>query len=283
MSIQSTLFRLLRQSGTGPRQIRPRQAPQGVTIGIPNWNHEFLLARSIHSAMKAAEILKAKGIHAEVLVNDDASRDGSTTLLRQLEAIYYEDGLRVLAQQENRGLGPSRNTMLLRATYRYILFLDADNEVIPENVSIFFQSIVDTQAAVVYGNLVIKRYGQDSIPGFYSNQSYTDHIFDANYIDNMALYDRTQVSEMGGYENQIVEDWELLNHLATNGRLVVFVPALFGLYYEYQHSLVHELDREHHLRLNARMKRVYDQFGMRKQQIIKTRHLRYHPDVGYII
>ena len=285
MSIRSTLLRLFKQSGTNGQLMHIRTPSKGISIAIPNWNHEFLLARSIHSALKSVAILKEHGIDAEVIVNDDDSRDGSKTLLRQLEAYYNEENLRVLDQRDNGGPAVSRNIMLNNATYRYILFLDADNELIPENVPIFLQAIIDTQAAVVYGNLVIKTNDQDAIPGLHSNQSYTDHIIEANYIDNMALYDRVQVTELGGYtpENQPVEDWELFNHLAANGRLVVFVPAIFGLYYELPQSLVRDIDRSHHLKLNARMKRVYDQFGMRKQQIIKTRHLRYHPDVGYII
>ncbi|MCA9889676.1 MAG: hypothetical protein KC546_14955, partial [Anaerolineae bacterium] len=95
----------------------------------------------------------------------------------------------------------------------------------------------------------------------------------------------TQLTDMGGYlhEKQIVEDWELMNHIATNGRLIVFVPAILGIYYELPGSFVRDYDVDHHLKLIARMKRIYDQFGIRKQQMIKARHLRYHPDVGYII
>ncbi|MCA9882074.1 MAG: glycosyltransferase family 2 protein [Anaerolineae bacterium] len=285
MSIRATLYSLLRQSHIEDGSLQRRHPEDGLTIAIPNWNHEFLLVRSIHSALRTLAILKESGIKGEILINDDASRDGSVTLLRQMEALYGDVDLNVLIQHDNGGPAVSRNIMLTRARYRYILYLDADNEVIAENVPIFLQSIRDTQAAVVYGNLVIKNYTTDQTIGLHSNQSYTDHIYDANYIDNMALYDRIQITDMGGYapENQPVEDWELFNHLAANGRLVVFVPALFGLYYELPQSLVRDIDQSHHLKLNARMKRVYDQFGMRKQQIMRTRHLRYHPDVGYII
>ena len=59
----------------------------GVTIAIPNWNHEVLLPRSVLSALRTVAILREQGVPAEVLVIDDFSRDGSLTLLRQLEAL----------------------------------------------------------------------------------------------------------------------------------------------------------------------------------------------------
>ena len=71
-------------------------AQAGVTIAIPNWNHEILLPRSIASALRAVDLLRNEGVPAEVLVIDDASRDGSQTLLRQLEALYSKAGLRCL-------------------------------------------------------------------------------------------------------------------------------------------------------------------------------------------
>ena len=81
----------------------------GVTIVIPNWNHEVLLPRAISSALRSMDVLRKQGVAAEVLVIDDCSRDGSVTLLHQLEALYYKDGLRCLAFGTNAGLPSSRN------------------------------------------------------------------------------------------------------------------------------------------------------------------------------
>src|SRR5262249_4137154 len=106
----------------------------GVTFAIPNWNHEWFLPRSIRSALMAVAELKRHGIPGEVLVIDDQSRDGSRTLLRQLEALYYEHGLRASYLPGNRGLPAVRNQALLKANHRYIVFLDADNEIILDNL-----------------------------------------------------------------------------------------------------------------------------------------------------
>ena len=57
---------------------------------------------------------------------DDQSRDGSLALLRQLEALHFDEGLRVLALPENGGVCRARNQALRRASYRHVLVMDRD-------------------------------------------------------------------------------------------------------------------------------------------------------------
>src|SRR5262249_11491461 len=156
---------------------------------------------------------------AEVLVVDDGSRDGSVTLLRQLEAQYYENGLRVLLLPQQLGLpGLARNQLLQHATYRYVQFLDADNELVAENIYHFYRAIRQTQAAVVYGNVVRRTHTGESLD-LISNESFQASMFDDNTIDMLVMTDRLQLLDAGGFaDNPILrtgEDQELFLHLAT--------------------------------------------------------------------
>ncbi len=256
----------------------------GVTIAIPNWNHEYLLPRSINSALRSVEALSRHQIPAEVLVVDDNSRDGSLTLLRQLEALHFEDGLRVLALVRNGGLPVARNHALVNARYRYVAFMDADNELIAENIYQFYRAISQTQAAVVYGNLVRIGPDPDDI-SLMSSESFQTRVFVNNYIDAFALVDRTQVLDVGAYSDSIEaharEDWELYLHLAASGRRVVFVPLVFGYYHVTPESMIKEAHDNLTVQ-SAYMRRVFDQLGIRERLAFNTRHLRYHPDVGYL-
>ncbi len=264
-----------------------RTAPDGVTIAIPNWNHEYLLPRSVGSALRAVRDLRAHGVSADVLVVDDCSRDGSLTLLRQWEALYFEDGLRVLALPHNTGLPAAvRNEALRHATYRYILFLDADNEIVPENTYHFYRAITQTGAAFVYGNLIGIDQDFESVM-LLSNESYQSRILGRNYIDALALADRMQLLDAGGYldSHKIIarEDWELYMHLAANGRKIIFVPLIMGLYYDVANSITKETaDGALHQQQYAFLTRVYNQIGIRHNLPLNTRYLRYHPDVGYL-
>ena len=178
-----------RSCGNSPRS--ENDGPPGVTIAIPNWNHEAFLPRSIGSGLAAVKELRRHGLDGEVLVVDDQSRDGSPMLLRQLEALYYADGLRVLALAQNGGVCRARNEALRRARHCHVLVMDADNEVIPENVILFHRAMNDTGAAVVYGNQIIHEWHQPKLR-LYGSETFQPKIFEENYIDNFSMLDRDQ-------------------------------------------------------------------------------------------
>src|SRR5437764_12262631 len=62
--------------------------PAGVTIFIPNWNQRPFLPRSVGSALRGVEALKRAGFDGEVIVVDDASRDGSQRFIRTADVLY---------------------------------------------------------------------------------------------------------------------------------------------------------------------------------------------------
>jgi glycosyltransferase involved in cell wall biosynthesis len=261
-----------------------RLAGDGVTIAIPNWNHELFLPRSIGSALRAVEGLRRHAIAAEVLVIDDASRDGSPTLLRQLEALYYNDGLRVLALRDNVGVAGARNVALRLATRRYIAFLDADNELVETNLYHFYRSIRQTEATAVYGNVLSLSEGGAEV-SVLSNESFQARIFRGNYIDTCALYDRQHLIDCGGFEanpeSPMVEDWELWQHLAASGRRIVEVPLAFAMYHNLPHSRVKEFTADMD-RGREKSTRIFNQSGVREKVRLNAKHLRYHPDIGWL-
>lgn len=253
----------------------------GLTIAIPNWNHELLLARSISSALAAVRILRSQGIAAETLIIDDCSRDGSLTFLRQLEALHYTEGFRVLARTTNGGLAAARNLALEQASHRYIVFMDADNELIPETMPLFHRAIIETGAAMVYGNLIVCQATSANPRGILNNESLQMRIFQGNYIDAFAMVDRMQLLDANRFSASIpaVEDYEMWLHLASNGRRLIFVPLVFGYYYQMPNSMITQQDGKTDC---SRIKRVFDQAGMRSYLPLPTLNLRYHPATRYV-
>jgi glycosyltransferase involved in cell wall biosynthesis len=255
---------------------------EGVSIIIPNWNHEYFLPRSISSALSALQAIRTHGMDGEVLVVDDHSRDGSTTLLRQLEALHYGDGLSICLLDANQGLGHARNKGLQLAKNRYVVLLDADNELIPGNLHLFIRAIRETQASIVFGNLVTVSGEETGVRG---NRPFDMGMFGRNHIDACALADREKLVQMGGYVTDPrlfgYEDWEMSLHLASNGRKVVYVPEDFGRYYRIPGSMIRDEDVRHGQTLK-RINRIFNQVGIRKSMPIRTAGLSYHPDKGYL-
>jgi len=256
----------------------------GVSIVIPNWNHEVFLPRSVTSGLRGVEAMARAGVPAEVVVVDDCSRDGSAKLLRQLEALYHGRGLRVVARAANRGLAAARNLGLDESSYRYVVFMDADNEVVADNLPIFRESLRKTGAAAAYGNLLVRGMNDAAAHGVLSNQSFQRGIFRGNYVDAFAMFDRVQVVDAGRYDASCSahEDYELWLHLAAAGRRVLFVPVAFGYYYENAGSMINREQADQNAGVHRRVKRIFDQVGARSGLPLETDCLRYHPDLGYL-
>jgi glycosyltransferase involved in cell wall biosynthesis len=90
-----------------------------LTVIVPVYGVEAYLAECLDS------LLSYSGADLEVIAVDDASPDGSATIL----AGYAErdSRLRVLSLERNGGLGAARNTGLDHARGEYVWFVDADD------------------------------------------------------------------------------------------------------------------------------------------------------------
>ncbi len=252
----------------------------GVTIAIRTGAMSCCCRVRCRRPWRRVRLFRDEGI-GETLVIDDCSRDGSLTLLRQLEALYYDDGLRVLARATNGGLAAARNLAMEHARQRFVVFMDADNELVPETMPLFHRSIRDTGAAAIYGNLLVRPQIAQPASAVLSNESFQQRIFDENYIDAFAMVDRLQLLDGGGYSAYIpaLEDYEQWLHLACSGRLLVFVPLVFGYYYLLSNSMLTEV---HAQKEKSKIRRVFNQVQARRFLKLPTLLRRYHPAIGYI-
>src|ERR687895_2381404 len=101
----------------------------------------MLLSRpSIRSAFEAIDRLEEAGYSGELLVIDDASRDGSQKFLRTVQVLYEDAPLKTVFLERNLGLPRLRNLAMRMSRYRYVSMLDADNEIVADNLPLFLQS-----------------------------------------------------------------------------------------------------------------------------------------------
>jgi len=266
------------------------KAENGVTIFIPNWNHRPYLPRSIRSALEAVERLEEAGYSGEVLVIDDASRDGSQKFLRTVQVLYENAPLEAVFLERNLGLPRLRNLALRMSRYRHICMLDADNEIIADNLPLFLQSGVQTGAVLVHGLLIDKREGR--MTGIRSDNVASMRLTAGNYIDAFALVDATKMLGAGGYVTDQrlygYEDWEMVLHLIAEEEQVVFVPAVMGFYHLAPGSMYAETAEDKGPRprfaapeVVSLLRRMFAQTGTREWDTIKVGRI-YHPAVGYI-
>ncbi len=275
--IESSLLDL----GEFSEYFRDHKEPDGLTIFIPNWNHKAFLPRSLRSAMDSLKYLKRERFSGEILVIDDASRDGSQKFLRSVQALYNEPKLRTICLNKNLGLTKLRNLALLSSKYRYVCLLDADNELVPENLPIFMKGIIETDATLLYGNLILK--GDRGVRTTVSDMKPTWLLVDQNYIDAFAIVNTERLLRIGGYSRPhpyLADDWEMNVHLIVEEESIVFLPMVFG-YYHRQSLSANTENAPNREAFMAALRRIYAQTGPRGWDSERVGRM-YHPDVGFI-
>ncbi len=113
-------------------------------------------AATIERTLRSLSVIAARG-RAEVVVVDDGSRDDGAALAERALATLGFGAARVL-RQANAGSSAARNHALQRARGRWLLFLDADDELVADPLPLTEGAPPGTSA--VLGAAVVERAGR---------------------------------------------------------------------------------------------------------------------------
>lgn len=119
-----------------------------VTIGIPIYNVEKYIYRCVSSALNQDFCH-----HYEIIAVDDCGNDGSMTILQNLIKSHPKGEIvRIIKHDKNKGLAEARNTVIQNAKGYYIYFMDSDDFIIPNTLSLLYISAEKYKADVVFGS-----------------------------------------------------------------------------------------------------------------------------------
>jgi succinoglycan biosynthesis protein ExoO len=125
-------------------QNNPNEPLPTVTVLIAAYNAEAFLPRAVASALtQSISVL-------EVLIVDDASSDGTLTLIEQLA--MTDSRVRFLAMAKNGGPSAARNAGLDAAKGQWVAILDADDAYLPERLERMMKAAVESDADIVADN-----------------------------------------------------------------------------------------------------------------------------------
>ncbi|WP_310482214.1 polyketide synthase, partial [Chamaesiphon sp. VAR_48_metabat_403] len=129
-----------------------------VSIIIPAYNSSEFLPFAIESALAQA----APEIEVEIVVVDDGSTDDTSAVCERYPTVKY-------VYQSNQGLPGARNAGIAASSGSYLIFLDADDCLLPGAVE-FGANCLDerSEAGFVFGRYVFKAIDPD---GSYRNRT----------------------------------------------------------------------------------------------------------------
>jgi glycosyltransferase involved in cell wall biosynthesis len=88
----------------------------------------------------------------EYIFIDDNTKDKSILKLNNIISLYPERfaSIKIIKHAQNKGVAASRQTALDAATCEYILFVDSDDYIEPDMISLMYQKAVETSADIVF-------------------------------------------------------------------------------------------------------------------------------------
>ena len=195
------------------RALRDSQEEQGgnaplVTVVIPCYNQARFLGEAIES------VLAQSYTNFEIVVVDDGSTDNTSEVAGHYPKVRC-------VRQENRGVSAARNAGLAHARGEYVVFLDADDRLLPRALEVGVRELgTHPESAFVFG--YHNNIATDGTPGALRG-NFTSHplpnerdqylaLLHRCYIrTHTVMYRRSVFDSVGGFDTSLnaSEDFDM--------------------------------------------------------------------------
>ena len=199
-----------------------------VSVITPCHNAEAFLRASIESALEQSYE------NVELIVVDDGSTDGSRAIIDT-----YGEKIRTISS-DRHGASAARNRALRIAQGEFIQFLDADDVLHPDAISLRIGAMRGDEGAVFSGYNRIDQDGSRlehvSFPteGLWSAGDAVSYLLDnpGRLLTLAPLHRRRRLYEMGGFDASLPrwQDSNLHLRLAAAGHYFRYIPGVVGGY-----------------------------------------------------
>ncbi len=202
-----------------------------ISVVIPLYNKEKSITKSLKS------VLSQSYDDFEVVIVDDGSTDGSVAIVDAIN-----DSRIRLIRQENRGPSKARNIGVKNAMGEWILFIDADDEMLPGTIEYFSQKInVVKDVNMFLGEAVIYNGSTEYLAKQYQ-EGYVSNPFKAHVYGRLFQCSGTTV-----YRKSIVEKYPFDERV----RRYEDLQRIFKLYRKYRLYLCHQPVAKVHLEYSS--------------------------------
>ena len=185
--------------------------PSLVSVIIPTYNYAHFIREAIES------VLAQTYRHFEIIVVDDGSTDGTADVVSQFPDVRY-------IYQPNQGTAAARNAGVLCSQANYLVFLDADDRLLPNALEAGINSLNENPTCVfVSGHWeLISRDGRSmpTPPVLCIKENHYRTFLDYNYIGTIGqvMFRRSVFVSEPGFDASVpgCDDAELYMRLAKD-------------------------------------------------------------------
>jgi len=243
-----------------------------VTVGIPAYNHERYVGKTIES------VINQTYENIELIIINDGSKDSTDEVIQSYINECRERFVRFeYRNRKNRGLSATLNEILHWSKGKYFTAVASDDILLKDKVSLLAEKLeaLDDSYAVAFGNAIFiddkgqelyldKRTGCPTYKGKgvnlfldyftrYRDFSYKDPnafgsyktLIAGNYLPAMSSIMKTdKVKEVGGWTNgNVIEDWEMWLKLSKRYRFV-YIDRPVALYRQHDSNACRLMEKD---------------------------------------
>jgi glycosyltransferase involved in cell wall biosynthesis len=204
--------------------------PGGVAVVVTTYNHASFLEAALRSAL-------AQSVPPdEVIVVDDGSTDHPERVTARFAAVRC-------IRQPNAGLSAARNTGWRAATSEFVVFLDADDRLLPDALATNLRRLgAEPEAAFSYGGYVDVDAvsGRRDVAEFLPATEGYPSLLRRNLIGMHAavMYRRSRLAEIGGFSEELsaCEDYDVYLRMSLRFP-IVWGPGPLAEYWHHRENM----------------------------------------------
>jgi dolichol-phosphate mannosyltransferase len=201
-----------------------------LSIVIPAYNEERFIGTLVERIRSVD--LEPQGLHKEIIVVDDCSKDGTVEIVRRLPDVI------LCRHERNGGKGRAVRTGIARATGDYLMIQDADLEYEPQDYVPMVAALLARRGDVVYGSrytrgLFGSKHAEQSWPAYLGGRSLSIAAlmctgrYLSDTVTALKLFPRTLLNELSLQTTGFELDHEITAKVVARGKRIVEVPIRY--------------------------------------------------------
>lgn len=164
---QNLFWKKVKKNRTKTVTSRPE-----VSVYIPCYNQKKFIENTITSIARQKDFDLSK---LEVVIGEDNSNDGTKEILKELQHKYQKIfRIRIIDDGKNHGMAENTNRTIQSCRGKYILQLDADDELLPNAVQTLYQVLKkNPHASLAFGDCLDRDTQTGKISPHWSCEEFT--------------------------------------------------------------------------------------------------------------